>query len=270
MRLSSRFYSRPIKLYWFRRKSPHERNFGDELSAEIVGNISGRKVAWADIADCEMVAVGSILESVLADKSTNKICVWGAGLMFADNELSYDKIKYEFPLVRGKLTGERLSLESEVYGDPGILASLLYKPSNNKRKISIVPHYVDQDSPVIKSLAEDKEIKVINVFDRPEVVVSEIASSELVISSSLHGVIVAHSFGIPAYWVELSNGVAGEGYKFRDYYSIFNRSPDSISIEKLKDITNSADELINIFQQPEKLEAIKKNIIETFPKNFHR
>ncbi len=260
-----RIANNSIKLYWFRRDNPTELNFGDELSCEIVKNLSGKEIRRADIENCDMVAIGSVLEPVLMRKNQNKIVVWGAGLMFGERQTTYDRSINDIRLVRGKLSAQRLGLDQRICGDPGLLASLFYKPSNNKKKITVVPHYMDRKNPVIAQLSENKAVKIINVYDTPSKVISEIASSELVVSSSLHGIIIAHSFGIPAYWAELSDDVAGGGYKFRDHYSVFGLEPLRISATQLGEIEKEADRLIGDCQPLLQLEKIKKDLVKTFP-----
>jgi pyruvyltransferase len=85
----------------------------------------------------------------------------------------------------------------------------------------LVPHYVDIDNPVIHALARKhpREIKVIDVRREPEPVFKEIAACESILSSSLHGIITADSFGIPSAWAGLSNKVIGDGFKFLDHFS---------------------------------------------------
>jgi hypothetical protein len=46
-----------------------------------------------------------------------------------------------------------------------------------------------------------------------------LTSCRRIISSSLHGIIFAHAFDIPAAWVKISPRVIGDGFKFFDYYS---------------------------------------------------
>ena len=46
----------------------------------------------------------------------------------------------------------------------------------------------------------------------------------------MHGLIAADSLGIPNQWFALSEQVIGNGYKFADYYSVFEINPKSIDV----------------------------------------
>ena len=57
-------------------------------------------------------------------------------------------------------------------------------------------------------------------YDDIEAFIDEIHECEAVLSTSLHGLIVCHAYGIPARWCEVTGGeqsIPGDGTKFRDY-----------------------------------------------------
>lgn len=50
-----------------------------------------------------------------------------------------------------------------------------------------------------------------------------IQKSKLIISSSLHGIIFSHSFGVPALYFHSDDGTKiVNSYKFEDYYSVYD------------------------------------------------
>lgn len=81
----------------------------------------------------------------------------------------------------------------------------------------------------------------INPQDDVDFVVGQISACERILSSSLHGLIVAHSFNIP--WVRLrfsDHELGGGDFKFRDFY-------ESIGCFSPNEITASINSLSNGF-----------------------
>ena len=199
--------STPLPMWW-----PVSNNFGDVIGPWIAQKLTGRRVMFTEQnADYPYYVFGG---SVLNHVNANAI-VWGAGLgSLPDGVNPHCTIK----AVRGPLTRARvLAVGREcpaVYGDPGMLLPKFYSPTPKpKRPYGIVPHYVDQYR------AFDRYRDFIDVFQPIEAVVDEICSCEKIYSSSQHGIIIAHAYGIPAAWIKLSDSLGGDGTKFRDYYA---------------------------------------------------
>lgn len=55
-----------------------------------------------------------------------------------------------------------------------------------------------------------------------EHILDEICCSDLVLSTSLHGIIFAHSFGVPAYHIVANSPESIDFYKYKDYYSVLD------------------------------------------------
>ncbi|WP_417218646.1 polysaccharide pyruvyl transferase family protein [Arthrobacter sp.] len=213
--------------YWWDTKA----NFGDTIGPWLVSRISGRRPVnsrWVQGTGPALFTVGSVFGHLTKPGEH----VWGSGLIGPPGAAKLDQLRGAPPkrihAVRGKKTREVLIRElgwdvPEVYGDPALLLPRYYqpKPSNRPRKIGLVPHY--KHKKLFKPL-EGVGVTTIDVAMGLEPVVDQIASCSAVISTSLHGIIVAQSYGIPWLWVRLEDSQLGGGaFKFEDFFSLLAR-----------------------------------------------
>ncbi len=193
-------------------------NAGDQASAAIVSYLSCRPVeviGAGAVGTSNLIAIGSILH--WADGNS---IVWGSGLINENIELA---LKPKSVLaVRGYLTWEKLKQQGvdspQIFGDPGVFLPWLYPKQAPRWPLGIIPHYVDQDEPFVLQAAAGG-VKIIDVTAPLEQYATALSSCERILSSSLHGLIFAHAYGIPGAWIKMSDRVLGDGFKFFDYYS---------------------------------------------------
>lgn len=211
-----------IKLYWSAGLKNGRKNFGDWLSPILCEVVSGRKVEYAKLSKCDMVAVGSILHRLKNNFWTHRVHVWGSGLI---EQRAPFRSPHTFNAVRGKLTASALKNHTvTVLGDPGLLSDLLL-PSGRRDKlyrVGVIPHYNDQKSPVVEEFLKQTGVTFIDIFSETVDFLEQVARCEFIVSSSLHGLIVADALEIPNAWIKLSNLVRGNDFKFADYYSVFD------------------------------------------------
>jgi pyruvyltransferase len=213
-----------IRLFWWNEKYFHHKsqeNYGDLLGKYLVEKIADKKVVFSipkkfsllDFFHPIYVTVGSILAHV-----NHKCVVWGSGIIQKDAMIK----KAKFLAVRGPQTRKRLLVLGyqvpEVYGDPALLMPWYFNPKVEKKyAFGIIPHYKDY-SMVKTWFSGSDSIHVIDLMTNDvESKTIEILQCEKVISSSLHGVIVAHAYGIPAVWQKFSDNLFGDDIKYQDY-----------------------------------------------------
>jgi pyruvyltransferase len=172
---------------------------------------------------------GSLMEKVPADFSG---FILGTGFMYHDSIRSFDKAR--ILAVRGELTRNKIGAPKDtVLGDPGLLVSRFLTIRQKKRyKLGIIPHYVDKEDKRIGRICQNynRDVLFINIQSDPLDVVQNIDKCELILSSSLHGLVFADSLGIPNIWMVLSDQVSGKGFKFRDYNSALGKDQDPVSV----------------------------------------
>jgi pyruvyltransferase len=201
-----------------------KRNVGDTLAPIILRHVLP-DIAHEIVEEGpgKLLGVGSILT-----RAESGDTVWGTGAMYESDALACAP-DVRFLAVRGKLTRE-IILRSmgdcpEVFGDPGLLVSRFIPPAREKRfKVGIVPHYVDYAG-VGRDFGWSRDRCLIDTFFPLAEFVERITSCERIVASSLHALVIAESYGIPAEWAVWSAGVYGNGFKFRDYLTGTGRPP---------------------------------------------
>lgn len=210
-----------------------------------------------------MAGAGSIIEILQELSNNNPIKVWGSGFIKPGPENICENL--DFYAVRGSNTLSRIKPTREIaLGDPGLLASLVYKSSLQKSsKVGILAHYVDAKNPSVLK-AKSNGFNIINPLSSPQEVATEITSCEIVFSSSLHGLIVADSFNVPNYWLPFSNKLTGGDYKFNDYCTAVNRDLIMVN-ESVIEESKAIDDLISNYKEIKDLRSIQNGLISSFP-----
>jgi pyruvyltransferase len=195
--------------YW---KSTY--NVGDDLSPIVVRRIlETRSKRFEDMNDeHRLLAIGSILH-LARDGDT----VWGSGINGKIDAHEYRFTSLDVRAVRGPLTRQflldrRIACPA-IYGDPALLVPLLFpefrlRPRYRQRYI-IVPHLHET-----ALFAPGPEILYPTRHWRD--FIPKIIAADFVISSSLHGIILAEAFGIPARLLRLTSHEPI--LKYQDYY----------------------------------------------------
>jgi hypothetical protein len=209
--------ARPL-LWWM--TGPYPGNFGDILNPYIVEKLTGvppRRARSGDSSPGRILAIGSVIK--FARRGTQ---VWGTGTPRMTDALDAEA---DYRAVRGPKTRE-LVLRSggqvqELYGDPALLLPLIFSPKvEKKHKLGLIRHYTHAN---VQLKVEDvREIHILRVgYDDTEEFIRELLSCEHILSTSLHGLIVAHAYGIPTRWCDMGKAgrrISGDGIKFLDHY----------------------------------------------------
>lgn len=245
-----------------------KENYGDLLSKYLVEKITKNRTfhykPTSGLKFKNFFVIGSIL-----NYCDNLSIVWGSGII----DKSHSVEKADFRAVRGPLTRKRL-LElghecPEIYGDPALLLPNYYFPKIQKKyKIGIIPHFYDYG--IAKLLFDEiPGVKIVNLLTNSiENTTDEILSCNLIISSSLHGIIVPHAYGIPAIWVKFSNNLSGDDVKFEDYLLSVDLKPyngmmlsNSVKIEDIFEHIK----LLNNLPSRDKIIDLNANLLKTCP-----
>ncbi|MFM8735572.1 MAG: polysaccharide pyruvyl transferase family protein [Pirellulales bacterium] len=194
-------------------------NFGDDVNPTFFERITGRGLRLAVDRDRpHLLGAGSILE-----RSTAASVICGSGFL----EPPAGVVRAgRLVAVRGERSAAAFPRQGDLLlGDPLVLVDGVVEAVPKAHRVGLVPH--------VTSVARwrglnARHLAIIDPADDPWRVIRAIASCEVVLSQSLHGLIVADALGIPNAWIAPSDAMRGGRFKFDDYFTTLDAPKEMV------------------------------------------
>lgn len=263
LRMNADRVSVPLSWAATTRENPHA-NLGDTLSALVVAGMAGVPVRRAgfDQPIERMVAVGTIGHN----QRNGILHFWGTGVDAEHNPIDPTVQGYVRPpntnfhihAMRGPNSARTFRAAGidvpEIYGDPVWMLPRFWpmKQVEKTHDLGVILHITEMDGRTPESLVKESlrryaipdtfrdRIRLINTHCPPTVEgmrrkVAEIVSCRAIVSTSLHGLVIAETYGIPCAWfatygngeermLELANPEHQIDHRMRDFYLGVGRS----------------------------------------------
>lgn len=237
-------------------------NIGDTLSpviCEYMLKKEGIDINRIQKKTKHLYAVGSVIGRMKFDAT-----IWGSGVLhmsrIRDIIARRKLVKYDIRALRGPFSRDVMKaagydVSNCCLGDPGMLMPFVYTPEHVEKKYrySVIPHHRLEDYKL------DTGDHLISVHtDDYKKFITELLETEIVISSSLHGIILAESYGVPAIFLLEGKNVEQQLIKYLDYYYSTGRYNVKIarSVEEAKAMTP--------MELPD-LREMQENLMKCFP-----
>mmetsp|Transcript_15269 Transcript_15269/g.26078 ORF Transcript_15269/g.26078 Transcript_15269/m.26078 type:complete len:346 (-) Transcript_15269:187-1224(-) len=226
------------------------KNFGDEIGIAVAKKLlenhfhcSAERVPVINLQSqgragkiC-LFNLGSIFDQIQQNDH-----VWGTGINPTWQKRRKPPAGVIYHAVRGLLTLNELETakvlnkteaKSIGIGDPGTAVIHLFQnfqwKSNGTKQPCFVPHHQDEEL-FVESRKKypdiEKYIQMVSVRETWRSVIKRLSNCSSIASSSLHGLVVADSLGIPSRWFQFSQSLTQktEGFfKYQDYFTTIGR-----------------------------------------------
>jgi len=235
-----------MKLYYANKYHSYAsfNNFGDCLN-ELVWNTILPGIFSEGDSDIAFIGFGTLLNGHLP--KFRKTIIFGTGYGYG-RAPRIDK-SWHIYCVRGPITAKALNIPFELgIADSSILVRKLINYSISKRhKVSLIPHVFEmhEKPDVFNKAAQNLGWFCIDPRWSVDKILNEIASTELIVTSAMHGAIIADAFRVQ--WVPIKSNAGIPNIKWQDFFasmcikfkfprlyrfsSVFNKIPNSTNIE---------------------------------------
>jgi len=249
-----------VPVSWVAATAQHpDVNLGDALSPVIVAAMSGLPVRHAHFDESieRIVSVGTIGQS----QRLGTVHFWGTGVDATRNAVQSPfrhyirppQTRFQVHGLRGVFSARVLRENGidvpEIYGDPVWFLPRLFPEQRTAdiADLGVVLHITELDRPDSSGTASEEfkrylippslagRVRLINTYVRPTLEaigakIREMTSCRCLLSTSLHGMVIAEAYGIPCAWfapfagglLELpvcGAGLADIDHRLKDFYS---------------------------------------------------
>lgn len=204
---------KPVSCFWW----DMHPNFGDEFTPFLLPRY-GFMPLLRPPDEARFFGVGSIINM---SSATTDAVIWGSGVMHADRVSA--RPNSQVVALRGHLSQQAMNVHGPIaLGDPGLLASRWIRRSPRTGVVGLVLHYshARQDFAHVLRSHLSGSVRFIDPARPLDHVVTAINSCDAILTTSLHGLVVADSYGIPAVWSLPEPVLPGGAFKFDDYESV--------------------------------------------------
>ncbi|KAK4049304.1 hypothetical protein OIV83_004241 [Microbotryomycetes sp. JL201] len=218
------YAGQPYHIHRWSRGNYSTQNFGDEIGPDLVERILGGQRVLRGPEHPRLLTIGSY-----AHFAARCTILWGTGSRSHPYPPPTEIVQVR--ATRGPLTRKAIMQRypnlyvPEIYGDPALLVPKFFPeierpddvPDDLMGRVVVLLHMGDLGSndDVVEKLPSDWRIVSALAADWRDVV-REIRNSTFVISSSMHGLILADAYGVPSRGVMLRH--FEPEFKFHDYY----------------------------------------------------
>lgn len=224
-----------------------KHNWGDDLNKFLFEYVTKRKVYNIPFTSRKIEPTKntySLIGSILNFYNLNNKIVYGSGIIDPDRDVKgvpNKIISVRGPKTRDVLLSKGIQCEPN-YGDPALLLPLFYKANCKKEDtVGLIFNMgTKQANDVIDKLSNRYKLKIISMtkYDTWTDVIDDINSCKFILSESLHGLILAETYGIPNIWIECQDHPMYWEFKFKDYFESIGKDEQ---ILKLQDSFNIND-----------------------------
>lgn len=247
-------------------------NWGDDLNVFLFPLISKRKIIYVPFSKLlffpkveRYLLIGSIIE----DFNLDNAIIYGTG---AISEFSDIKgVPSRVLSVRGPLTRDVLLKKGcfcpKTYGDPALLCPLVYNPKKEKRNcIGVIPHYKTGECDWINALKKEHYVVEIDMsnYEKWTDIIDLVVSCNIIISESLHGIIISEAYKIPSVWVEfIPHDYPWEWeFKYLDFYKSIGKE-DEVCYKVYNGLSH--DDIIAKAERWKEGRIDYKSMLQSFP-----
>lgn len=190
-------------------------NVGDVLNTWFWPRLLGSDVLDLCPGDL-LVGVGTVLNDHLP--KSNHYHVLGAGAGYGSGQLPCMD-SWNIYFVRGKLTARFLGLDQKMaISDPAILIDTLIPCLKQETiPVSFMPHTGIDSQAYRQFIEEVMEWHYISPSDPEHIILDSIASSQRLITSAMHGAIIADAYRTPWLGIKTSDEILS--FKWHDWWS---------------------------------------------------